>query len=71
MFRVNLPNKHIVLAHISGKLRKNFIKLMIGDVVKMEMSPQDLQKANIILRMKNAEAQRNGPIRNFVPNRNL
>ena len=69
MFRVELPNKHVVLAHISGKLRKNFIKLMIGDIVKMEMSPQDLQKARIIFRMKNAEVQRNAPIRSFGPNR--
>jgi translation initiation factor IF-1 len=70
MFRVELPNKHVVLAHISGKLRKNFIKLMIGDIVKMEMSPQDLQKARIIFRMKNVEVQRNAPIRSFGPNRN-
>ena len=69
MFRVELPNKHVVLAHISGKLRKNFIKLMIGDVVKMEMSPQDLQKARIIFRMKNAEVQKNAPVRSFGPNR--
>jgi translation initiation factor IF-1 len=69
MFRVELPNKHVVLAHISGKLRKNFIKLMIGDTVKMEMSPQDLQKARIIFRMKNAESQRNTPIRSFGPGR--
>jgi translation initiation factor IF-1 len=69
MFRVELQNKHVVLAHISGKLRKNFIKLMIGDVVKMEMSTQDLKKARIIFRMKNAETQRNAPIRSFGPNR--
>jgi translation initiation factor IF-1 len=69
MFRVELQNKHVVLAHISGKLRKNFIKLMIGDVVKMEMSPQDLQKARITFRMKNAEVQRNRPIRSFGPGR--
>lgn len=67
MFRVELQNKHVVLAHISGKLRKNFIKLMIGDIVKMEMSPQDLQKARIIFRMKNADVQRNAPIRSFGP----
>jgi translation initiation factor IF-1 len=69
MFRVELPNKHVVLAHISGKLRKNFIKLMIGDTVKMEMSPQDLQKARIIFRMKNVETPKNAPIRSFGPNR--
>ena len=67
MFRVELQNKHVVLAHISGKLRKNFIKLMVGDIVKMEMSPQDLQKARIIFRMKNAEVQKNTPIHSFGP----
>ena len=67
MFRVELQNKHVVLAHISGKLRKNFIKLMVGDIVKMEMSPQDLQKARIIFRMKNAEVQKNTPIHRFGP----
>jgi translation initiation factor IF-1 len=70
MFRVELPNKHVVLAHISGKLRKKFIKLMIGDTVRMEMSPQDLQKARIIFRMKNVEVPKNTPIRSFGPNRN-
>lgn len=69
MFRVELENKHVVLAHISGKLRKNFIKLMVGDVVKMEMSPQDLQKARIIFRMKNADIKRNAPIHSFGPRR--
>jgi translation initiation factor IF-1 len=70
MFRVELQNKHVVLAHISGKLRKNFIKLMIGDIVKMEMSPQDLQKARITFRMKNVEVQRNTPMHSFGPRRN-
>jgi translation initiation factor IF-1 len=69
MFRVELQNGHVVLAHISGKLRKNFIKLMIGDTVKMEMSPQDFNKARITFRMKNAETQRNAPIRSFGPNK--
>lgn len=44
MFRVEIANGHQVLAHISGKLRKNFIKLTVGDRVKMEMTPQDLEK---------------------------
>ena len=70
MFRVELPNKHIVLAHISGKLRKNFIKLMIGDLVKMEMSMHDLEKARIIYRMKNADVVRTNPIRSMGPRRN-
>jgi translation initiation factor IF-1 len=52
MFKVQLSNKHIVLAHISGKLRKNFIKIAAGDTVKMEISPYDLEKARITFRMK-------------------
>ena len=46
-FRVELPNGHEVLAHISGKLRMNYIKILPGDSVKMEMSPYDLSKARI------------------------
>lgn len=52
MFRVELSNGHLVLAHISGKLRKHFIKIAAGDMVKMEMSPYDLEKARITYRMK-------------------
>lgn len=52
MFRVQLTNKHIVLAHISGKLRKHFIKIAVGDNVKMEMSPYDLDKARITFRLR-------------------
>lgn len=51
MFRVALPNGHQVLAHISGKMRKNFIRINVGDKVKMEMSPYDLTKARIIYRI--------------------
>jgi translation initiation factor IF-1 len=51
MFRVMLANKHEVLAHISGKMRKRFIKLVIGDRVKMEMSPYDTTKARITYRL--------------------
>ena len=54
MFKVQLSNGHVVLAHISGKLRKNFIKIAAGDMVKMEMSPYDLEKARITFRMKEA-----------------
>lgn len=70
MFRVELPNKHQVLAHISGKLRKNFIRITVGDMVKMEMSPYDIDKARIIYRLRNASVQRNAPIRSFGPRRN-
>ena len=56
MFKVQLANGHVVLAHISGKLRKNFIKIAAGDTVKMEMSPYDLEKARITFRMKEQSA---------------
>jgi translation initiation factor IF-1 len=51
MFRVALANQHLVLAHISGKMRKRFIRLTIGDRVKMEMSPYDVAKARIVYRL--------------------
>src|SRR5262245_28655581 len=51
MFRVELPNKHVVLATISGKMRKRFVRITAGDRVKMEMSPYDLDKARIIWRL--------------------
>lgn len=51
MFRVALANNHIVLAHISGKMRKRFIRLTVGDRVKMEMSPYDTNKARIVYRL--------------------
>jgi translation initiation factor IF-1 len=51
MFRVELSNTHLVLAHISGKMRKRFIRLTIGDRVKMEMSPYDVDKARIVYRL--------------------
>ena len=50
MFRVALPTKHEVLAHISGKMRKHFIRISIGDRVNLEMSPYDLNKARITYR---------------------
>ena len=50
MFRVALPNKHEVLAHISGKMRKNFIRISVGDRVNIQMSPYDLNKARITFR---------------------
>ena len=51
MFRVELDNKHQVLAHISGKMRKRFIRLTVGDRVRIEMSPYDLDKARITYRI--------------------
>lgn len=50
IFRVELENGHTVTAHISGKMRMNYIKLLPGDKVKMEMSPYDLSKARITYR---------------------
>lgn len=50
MFRVELENGHIVTAHISGKMRMHYIKLLPGDRVKLEMSPYDLSKARITYR---------------------
>jgi translation initiation factor IF-1 len=50
MFRVDLPNGQNVLAHISGKMRKHFIRIVPGDKVQLELSPYDLTKARIIFR---------------------
>ncbi len=50
MFRVKLPNGHVMLAHISGKMRKNFIRIVPGDRVTVEISPYDLTKARITFR---------------------
>jgi translation initiation factor IF-1 len=52
MFRVQLPNGHMVLATISGKMRKRWVRLTVGDRVKMEMSPYDLNKARITWRIR-------------------
>ncbi len=50
MFRVALPNGYEVLAHISGKMRKNFIRISVGDKVNVQLSPYDLSKARITFR---------------------
>ncbi len=52
MFRVELDNGHIVTAHISGRMRKNYIRILTGDRVKVEMTPYDLSKGRITYRMK-------------------
>jgi translation initiation factor IF-1 len=52
MFKVELPTGHFVLAHISGKMRLNFIRILPGDTVLMEMSPYDMTKARIVFRKK-------------------
>lgn len=51
-FKVKLQNEHMILAHISGKLRMNFIKILAGDKVTVEMSPYDLTKGRITWRTK-------------------
>ena len=52
MFRVKLENGHVVIAHISGRMRKNYIRILTGDKVKVEMTPYDLTKGRITYRMK-------------------
>ena len=52
MFRVQLENGHIVLAHVSGKMRMNFIRILPGDKVMLELSPYDLTRGRIIYRVK-------------------
>ena len=51
-FRVKLENDHVVLGHISGKMRMNYIRILPGDKVTVEMTPYDLTKARIIFRVK-------------------
>ena len=52
MFRVELENGHVIIAHISGKMRKNYIRILKGDTVIVEMTPYDLSKGRIIYRGK-------------------
>ncbi|MGO2354337.1 MULTISPECIES: translation initiation factor IF-1 [Marinomonas] len=52
MFRVELENGHIVIAHISGKMRKNYIRILTGDKVKVELTPYDLSKGRIVYRAR-------------------
>lgn len=52
MFRVKLENGHVVLAHVSGKMRMHFIKILPGDKVKLELSPYDLTRGRITYRYK-------------------
>ncbi len=52
MFKVELENGHVILAHISGKMRMHYIKILPGDRVKVEMSPYDLSKGRISFRYK-------------------
>ncbi|MBQ4439109.1 translation initiation factor IF-1 [bacterium] len=63
MFRVALENGHSVLAHISGKIRKYFIRILPGDKVQIELSPYDLSRGRIVHRMKS-----NNPVNNANSN---
>ena len=56
MFRVELENGHVVLAHVSGKMRMNFIRILPGDKVKLELSPYDLSRGRITFRVKEVRA---------------
>ena len=53
MFRVKLENGHVITAHISGRMRKNYIRILTGDKVKVELTPYDLSKGRITFRDKN------------------
>lgn len=53
MFRVELENGHVVTAHISGRMRKNYIRILTGDKVRVELTPYDLSKGRIVFRDKN------------------
>ncbi len=52
MFRVELENGHVVTAHISGKMRKHYIRILTGDKVKVELTPYDLSKGRIVYRAR-------------------
>lgn len=59
MFRVKLENGHVITAHISGKMRKNYIRILTGDAVTVEMTPYDLTKGRITYR--NLDKKKNNP----------
>ena len=68
-FRVQLQNGHLVTAHISGKMRKNYIRILTGDTVTVEMTPYDLTKGRINFREKDTRAAAPRPGGNFVRRR--
>lgn len=61
MFRVKLENGHLVIAHICGKMRKNYIRLLTGDAVTVELTPYDLSKGRITYRRIDKKPGRNNP----------
>jgi len=58
MFRVELDNKHVVIAHISGRMRKNYIRILTGDRVTVELTPYDLTKGRIIFRNRDGKPEK-------------
>ena len=62
MFRVQLENGHIITAHISGKMRKHYIRILTGDTVSVEMTPYDLSKGRIILRRTDSRMKTPPPV---------
>lgn len=67
MFRVQLENGHIVIAHISGKMRKNYIRILKGDRVTVQMTPYDLTKGRIIFRNKDKQGGGDKPATEIAP----
>ena len=63
MFRVKLENDHVILAHISGRMRKNYIRISTGDHVTVELTPYDLNKGRIIFRHRNKPPEQSNPAR--------
>ncbi len=61
LFRVELENGHIINAHISGRMRKSYIRVLTGDKVKVEMTPYDLTKGRIVFRGKGADMDKPKP----------
>jgi len=60
MFRIELENGHMIIATISGKIRKNYIRIMVGDKVTVELTPYDLTKGRIVIRHKPTRQQSQG-----------
>lgn len=61
MFRVQLENGHVVIAHISGKMRKNYIRILKGDKVTVQLTPYDLTKGRITFRSRDGKTTENNP----------
>ena len=64
-FRVGLENEHVVLCHIAGKLRMHYIKILSGDIVKLELTPYSIDKGRIVLRYKSDDIQKDNELMNI------